>query len=145
MKTSLSAILDPSLHERFYINPGEAVEDNYAVHYDKNGVRHLRKDGKINTFDEIQSHRESCDVEVILKRYAHGDFSVLDRGDPQYLDTTQFPSSFAEWFEQGEKAKRYFLSLAPEVRAQFNNSFEQFLTAEVPAKFEVKEVKSDEP
>lgn len=152
MKTWLDNILAPEDREHIYCNPGELVEDDYRIHYDKNGVRMLVKDGKINTFDEIQSHRDSVDINVILKRYMNGDFTVLNRNDPQYLDTTAFPESFAEWFERGEAAKRYFYSLDPDVRAIYNNSFEQFLSAEVPAEFdvkpkentEVKETKTDE-
>lgn len=131
--------LDPDKHQRFYCNPGEKVESTYEVHYDKNGVRELRDMGKHkNTFDEIQSYRESCDIEVILKKYYNGDYNALNRNEACYIDCTQFPESYAEWFERGEAAKRYFYSLDPDVRAQYNNSFEQFLTAEVPATFDVK-------
>lgn len=139
MKTWLDNILYPDKVEHFYCDSGEFVENKYEVHYNKDGERELRNVGKKkNTFDEIQSFRESCDIDVILKKYYNGDFTVLNRNEAQYIDVTQFPESYAEWFEQGEKAKRYFYSLDPEIRAQFNNSFEQFLTKEVPAEFEVK-------
>lgn len=128
MKTWLDAVLDPNTHKRVYMEPGEQVENDYKEHYDKNGVRHLRPDGKRNTYDEIQSHAESVDINVILKRYKNGDFTVLDKNNPQYIDCTVFPETYAEWFEMGTKAQRYFNELDPEVRAQFNNSFEQFLS-----------------
>lgn len=131
MRTALDNILNPESHERIYCSSGLKVEPEYHVHYDKDGKRILKIDGQKNTFDDIQSHRESCDIEIILKRYMAGDFSVLNRNDPQYIDTTEFPKSYAEAFEKNQAAKEYFYSLDPEIRAQFNNSVEQFLVAEV--------------
>lgn len=144
MKTWLDSVLKPEKHERVFCCNGEQVEDNYKVHYDENGVRMLVKDGKKNTFDEIQSHRESCDLDIIIKKYMMGDFSVLNRQDPLYLDTTEFPKSYAEAFEKNEAAKRYFYSLDPEVREQFNNSVEQFLVAEVDKMFATAPVNNEE-
>lgn len=128
MKTNIDCLLNPELHEHYYMNPGEQVEDDYKEHFDKNGVRILKKDGKRNTYDEIQSYAESCDINVIMKRYINGDFTVFDKNNPQYIDCTVFPETYAEWFELGQKAQRYFNELDPEIRSKFNNSFEQFLS-----------------
>lgn len=126
MKTWLDALFT---HEHIYAPSGERVEDTYKVHYDKNGVRSLVKDGKKNTYDEIQSHAESVDIEVILKRFAHGDLSALGTSNPLYIDTTEMPDNYAEWFDMVQKSTDYFNSLAPDIRAQFNNSVEQFLAS----------------
>lgn len=126
-KNWLAPIFDVKLHERHYMPSGEAVEDDYKEHFDADGVRSLVIDGQRNTFDEIQSHRDSVDINLLIKRYMNGDFTALDRANPMFIDISDMPKTFAEWLESQARAKDYFYSLDPDVRAQFNNSYEQFL------------------
>lgn len=142
-KNWLAPVFDTKLHERKYMPAGEAVEADYKEHFDENGVRSLVVDGQRNTYDEIQSHRDSVDINLIIKRYMNGDFTALDRANPVFMDISSMPSTFAEWLEAQARAKEYFYSLDPDVRAQFNNSYEQFLNGMiVPTKKE--EVKKEE-
>lgn len=113
-------------HKRFITESGSRDEYVYQVKYEK-GVKMLVRSGKVNRYDEIQSHRESCDINVILKRYMNGDSSVLSRNNPLYIDTTVMPESYAEWFDVIQRASDYFYSLPADVRSQFNNSVEQFV------------------
>lgn len=129
-------------HDRFFSETGSREEPVYQVEFDKKGVKSLKITGKRNVYDEIQAQRESCDLQIILKRYLNGDESVLNQRVPLYIDNTQLPSNMAEWFNLVESTKSYFYSLPSDVRAQFNNSVEQFLVGASDAGFNVSNVDS---
>lgn len=116
-------------NEHYYMNPGEREENVYKLEYDKNGKSELIIDKKEKkyTFEMIQSFKDSCDVESILKRYTMGDASGLQRTEGFYTDTTAFPKDYAEFFNQIQELKNDFYNLSPDERAKYNHSLEQFV------------------
>lgn len=131
MKTWLDFMLEPA---DLCSNPGQQVEPEYKLHYDKKGAKELVIDGQRNTYDDIQSHADSVDLNLIMKRYAMGDYSVLNKRDGQYLDVSDLPESLGEWFNFMEGARDIFYKLDPSERDKYNHSVEQFLVENEPKK-----------
>lgn len=114
-------------HARVHCNPGTPIKTLYGPIFDKNGVMSLKEIGKHNLYDEIQSHADSVDIYVLLKRYQQGDIGALSRVQGAYGDFTQMPHTFAEALNTMIAAEQYFMGLPVETRALFGHSFQQFV------------------
>lgn len=114
-------------HARVYQEPGTRIKTLYGPKYDENGVLYLIETGKANLYDEIQSHADSVDIHVLLQRYQQGDVGVLARLQGSYGDFTQMPKTFADALNTMIAAEQYFMGLPKDIRAKFNNSFQQFI------------------
>lgn len=95
--------------------------------FDDKGVMDLKPSGKINIYDEIQSHKDSVDIHVLLKRYQNGELDVFSKASGMYVDITNMPTTYAEMLNVVNSAEAQFNSLTVEQRAKFGHSFEQFL------------------
>ena len=115
--------------ERTCSNPGDPIHITYAGHYDEKGRVVLEESGRENIYDQIQSHAESCDIHVLMKRYINGDVSALSQAQGQYLDVTEFPKTYADMLNFVNDMERSFMSLPADVRAKFGNSFSEYLAA----------------
>lgn len=112
---------------RFIQEPGSPIKTLYSPKFDENGVMYLVESGKANLYQEIQSHADSVDIHVLLDRYQQGDVGVLARVQGSYGDFTQMPHTFAEALNTMIAAEQYFMGLPKDIRAKFNNSFQQFI------------------
>lgn len=110
---------------------GERVEPDYKIHYSKSGVRSLEKDGTRNTWEEIQSHADSVDINIILARYNNGDESVLHKKAELHIDSTDLPTTLGEWHELMARANDVFKSMKPQDRDPYNQDVNQFVNAKV--------------
>lgn len=106
-------------------NAGNRMEPHYIEVYDENGHPSLRQDGETDTYAQIQSYKNDCDIHVLLARYAAGDTSVMRSGGV-YMDATQLPSSMHEFFNLMTEQREKFNQLPLEVREKFGHSFEQW-------------------
>lgn len=113
---------------RRYMDVGTREKKDYLPVYDKAGVWHLeeKKGHKIQTYLEIQSYADECDINVIMARYRNGETDVLSQIQGVYGDFSNVPTNYAEILNDTIKMEQIFMSLAPEVRERFNNSVEQF-------------------
>lgn len=116
-------------HPRVYTTPGEKVKTLYSPTFDEFGHMELRESGKENLYDFIQSHKESCDIHVILARFVNGDTSALARRQMFYADLTDFPTTYADVVNTMHGAEDYFTHLPVEVRAKFGHDFNKFLAS----------------
>lgn len=114
-------------HEKFFSDPGSPIKISYGLKYDQAGCVGLDEKGKINLYDEIQSHADSVDINVILKRFACGDESVLNQRFGDFMDCTALPKTYAELLNVVVNAEDMFNSLPSEIRSEFNNSVAQFI------------------
>lgn len=125
---SFKTQFDPS--ERVYAEPGNPIKTLYGPIFDKDGIMDLVETGKANLYDEIQSHADSVDIHVLLKRYAEtGDPALFSRVQGAYGDFTQMPTTFAGALNTLIAAEQYFNGLPVDVRAQFGHSFQQFIAS----------------
>lgn len=115
--------------QRVYEPVGSRVKQLYSPIYDDRGVLHLTESGKHDLYAEIQSHRDSVDIHVLLARYQNGDDSALQRIQGAYGDFTQMPTTFAEALNTLIAAEQYFKSLPVDVRSRFGHDFNQFIAS----------------
>lgn len=118
-----------SHRQRRFCNAGDRVHIDYQPVYDAKGVWHLEESGKSNIYLEIQSHAESCDINIIMARYRNGETDVLSQIQGMYGDVTNVPTNYAEIMNAQLRAKELFMSLAPDVREKYGNSVEQFMAS----------------
>ena len=121
--------------DRIISNPGSPEHITYAGHYDEKGRVVLEESGRINLYDEIQSHAESCDIHVLLKRYESGDPTALSQRQGFFGDFLDFPKTYAEALNHMNEMESRFMKLSPDVREKFGNSFSEFLAASGEADF----------
>lgn len=110
-------------HPRFFCNPGSRFKLLYRARRQENGIIELEYAGDYDFYEEIQSHRESCELTSILRRFANGETDVLSRVQGMYGDFTSFPKSYAELLNRLIEGKAMFEALPLEERQRFGNDF----------------------
>jgi hypothetical protein len=116
-------------HSRVFSNVGSREHILYSPVLDENGHLELEESGVENIYDMIQSHKDSCDINLLVKRFAAGEYDVLEKRQGQYLDATQFPATYAEMLNNVIDGEKRFYELPVEVRARFGHSFTQWLAS----------------
>lgn len=114
--------------ERTPSNAGSPEEPVYAPVVDEFGSVSLEVVGTTDIRSIIDSFRESCDLNVILARYANGDISALSQRQGTYFDATEMPKSYAEMLQTVITAETEFNKLPLAVRERFDNSFHRWLS-----------------
>lgn len=115
------------VQDRTVSNHGDRIHKLYSPVFDKDGIMHLEEAGTEDIYDMIQSHKDSVDIHLILKRYSAGDFAALSRAQGMYGDFTQAPKTFAEALNALIGAENYFISLPVKEREKYGHSFERWL------------------
>ena len=95
------------------------------------GNRHLIDVKVIDQYEQIQSYKDSCMIENIVKRAINGDSSVLAATQGISYDTRLLPNNLIEANEAINKAKAVYSALDAKQRAKvgsFNQFINQFAT-----------------
>lgn len=121
------------VHERVHSNLGSPVRILYSPKFDEKGVMELVESGKENLYEFIQSHAESCDIHVILERFARGDVSAIEKVQGVYGDFSNMPKSYADMLNLVRDAESAFMGLTVEERAKYGHSFERWLAEFSPS------------
>lgn len=119
-------------HDRVTANGGSPIRILYSPKFDEKGVMELVECGKENLYEFIQSHAESCDIHVILERFARGDVSALEKVQGVYGDFSNMPNSYADMLNLVRDAESAFMKMPVEERAKYGHSFERWLTEFTP-------------
>lgn len=128
MKVEFRTQYEP--HERVFASAGDSVKRLYGMQVDKKtGEMCLVEKGTEKLYDYIQSHADSVDINLLLKRYANGDQDSLNARIGSYGDFLDCPVSLAEMYNTLVRGEELFASLPSETRANFNNSFSEFAAA----------------
>lgn len=115
-------------HERVPANVGDPEKILYQARVSENGTLDLVETGREDLYGFIQSHKDSVDIHVILKRYMDGDVSVMSRAQGVFADITDAPKSYADLLNAVIAGEQYFASLPVETRAKFDHSFHKWMT-----------------
>lgn len=110
-------------------DPGTPIHKLMKPKFDAKGNYELVEAGEVNVYEEIQSHAESCDINVLMKRYQNGDASALSKVQGTYFDATGMPKTYAEMLNTIISAESQFNSLPLDERSKFDFSFEKWLAA----------------
>lgn len=109
--------------------PGTPIHKLLKPEFDSKGNYELVEAGEVNIYDEIQSHAESCDINVLMKKYQNGDPTALSKVQGTYFDATGMPKTYAEMLNTLIDAENQFNALPLDERAKFDYSFEKWLAA----------------
>lgn len=102
---------------------GNRWEPHFVEKYDEYGQPYLVRDGETDTYEEIQSYKESCDIHYLLERYANGDLNVMSR-QGQYMDISGIPQNWHDIFNTIQAQRENFEQLPLAVKEKFGHSFE---------------------
>lgn len=116
-------------HQRVFKEQGSGVRQLYTSSIDEDGVLKLVPSGTDDLYASIQSHKDSCDIHVLLARYKNGDPEALSRVQGAYGDFTELPTSYAELLNMVIRGENLFNSLPVDVRAKFDHSLEKFIAS----------------
>lgn len=107
--------------------PGTPLHTLLKPKFSDDGNYILVPAGEVSVYDEIQSHAESCDINILMKRYLNGDATALSRAQGAYFDASSMPRTYAEMLNMVLDAENAFNSLPVDERAKFDHSFEKWL------------------
>lgn len=117
-------------HDRVVTDPGSRFKDELQLTIRPDGSAEFINVGKNDIYLEIQSHANSCDIHWILDHFQNnpvGLESVLNQRQGSFLDTLDFPKTYAEMLQRCIDARNFFYSLSPEIRDKFNHSVDEFI------------------
>lgn len=114
--------------ERHHAPAGDALRQTFVAKYDENHNRQFFKDKKIDQYARIQSFKEQCLIENIIKRCTGGDYSGLNRVQGMYGDISQMPMDPRSAHELLIRAREVYEKIGEEEKQRdFSGSFETFL------------------
>ena len=128
--------------ERFFANSGSPIRTTYELKIStKTGALELFEKGKEDFQSYIESFRESCDLECIIRRIKAGELDLLTAAVGSYGDFTGVPSTMQEALQIGLDAKNTWSGLTADQKDAFG-SYDEFLekagSAEWLEKFGIK-------
>lgn len=93
----------------------------------EDGELELVSDGKTSLYAEIQSHKDSVDINLIIQRYKNGDVTALNQRTPQYFDSTNMPKTMAEALNMVLDAEREFNEMPVEIKSKFDHDYKKYI------------------
>lgn len=114
--------------ERIPSKTGKPVRPQYSAYYDKNGTLELEVVGEENIYEQIQSHRDSVDIHLLLKRFTQtGDSSLFQRAQGFYGDYSEMPKTYQEVLNMDIQTRQFFDLLPVSIKNVYNDSYSEFL------------------
>lgn len=120
--------------KRILSNGGSPIKEIREPFVNKDGSIDVRVTGKESLQDYIQSFKDSCNVEYLVKRAVNGDIDALNQRSGSYGDFTEMPKTLAEAIQRVIDAQSFFDTLSPDVKAGFDNDFNKFLAQSMDVK-----------
>lgn len=114
---------------RTYSAVGSPDKVLYSAKYSDDGTVALTEKGKESLYDYIQSNRDSCDINLLVARFANGDVDALSKVQGAFGDFTQFPKTYAELLNRVNQGRLLFDELPLDIREKYNYDFGQFMAA----------------
>lgn len=108
-------------------NPGSPLKSDKLLQL-VDGRYELVEVGKSNLYNEIQSHKDSCDIYKLLERYQSGDVSALSKVVGQYMDITDAPKTLAEAYTFVSNAEKFFSKLPLKLRDEYDHDPSKFIS-----------------
>lgn len=114
-------------HARVNCNLGSRTKDVLTPRFDAKGNYTLVKVGVKNLYEEIQSHADSCDIHLIMERFASGEVDILSKVQGFYADFADMPSTYQEILNAVIAGEQTFNGLPVEIKDKFGHSFQRWL------------------
>lgn len=113
---------------KFYSNPGSRIKIVYSPKLHEDGSFELVETGKEDVQEFIDSFAEETCMALIIKRCEMGDTSVLAKRQGTYGDFLDVPKTYRDFLQIAIDGRNYFDSLPVEMKNQFGNSFERWMS-----------------
>ena len=122
--------------KQVYVCPsGSGIVNTYMLNIDDDGCQCLVCTGQTDLYAQIQSHRESCDLDMLLRNIDPNSlnnmvssFSVDDLVNSGIVDYAGMPTTLGGMFNLVQKGENLFNGLPEEVRKEFNYSVKNFVS-----------------
>lgn len=121
---------------RLHSASGSRYKKEFVLGIDENGCKCLKETGLTDMYAKIQSHRASCDLQMILSTLdpaqVNGAMSTYSFGDllnSEIVDITKMPRNAGEYLNLMKQGQEMFAGLPLEVREEFNFSAEKFVSS----------------
>lgn len=112
------------------INPGNKTEVTYSQAYKVNGTPYLEKIVEVDNYNMVKADRDQCDLNKLITRVTQsGDSSLLNRGNPQYINLIGVGSDLASIYDSVRKAEAEFNSLPLDIRGKFGYDFKTYISS----------------
>lgn len=124
-------------NKQHYLMPcGCTIRKQYMLNIDDKGCEYLVHSGDHDQYAEIQSYRESCDLQMILNtldpmavnRYV-STYKPEDIMNVGLVDIAAMPTSYGGMFNLVKKGENFFNGLPEEIRSKFNYSVKKFCSS----------------
>lgn len=107
---------------------GSPLRQTYMAVYDSNHNRQFVEDKKIDQYARIQSFKDQCLIENIIKRCTGGDLTALNQVQGMYGDISGMPNDPRSMHDLLMRAKEMYETVPQEEQiSDFGGSFENFL------------------
>ena len=116
------------MSEKYVSSSGSPIKEHFEGQLTEKGIIKLVKTGVDNLYLKIQAERDSCDVNLLIKRFQAGDPSALDRVNFFYADVSGAPKSPSELLNLVRGAEDEFNHLPLEKRQAFDNDFNKYFS-----------------
>lgn len=107
---------------------GSRYRNTYQECLDNDGKLTLERIGQTDVYAMIQEDLENSSIEVILHKFAMGDLNILNQREATYCDATTMPKSLRDAQDLVIRLRDEFYTLPLEVRKEFDNSPEQYVS-----------------
>ena len=135
MRTNWEYRTQFGLSDEIRSNPGNSVVDKFVLSTNDQGQKYLKKVGTTDLYADIQSHRDSCDLNIILNNLdvnqVNGlvsSYSFSDFMDSDIFDMTSLPKTIGGMHNLVVEGEDYFSGLPLPVREAFNFSPSLFIS-----------------
>lgn len=109
--------------EIFVSNAGSGIKKLFRGKLNKDTMQiELVPDGEKNLYAEIQSWKDSVDINKIVDRYRSGEIDILNQVQGTYGDFASAPKDLAEAIAIAENGKQVFARLPVEIKEKFGNN-----------------------
>lgn len=106
---------------------GKKFEMRHEPEFDQWGKRILKKTRKVEIYDIIQSHKDECDFNLIIRRAIEGDKEALNIMEGHYIDITDAPRNLMESQNMMLKAQADFEKLPADTKQKFDYDYHNYL------------------
>lgn len=106
---------------------GKKYEMRHDPEFNKWGKRTLKKTRRVEIYDIIQSHKDECDFNLIIRRSREGDINALNIMEGHYIDITDAPRNLMESQNMMLKAQSDFEKLPADTKQKFDYDYHNYL------------------
>lgn len=112
--------------KRFFTHHGSKDRKTYKVIPSRtSNTLELLCTGKEDFQAYIESFKDSCDINVIIRRISNGELDLLTAQTGSYGDFSNMPTNLQDVYSAGMAARTAYESLSDEQKTKFS-SFEEF-------------------